>query len=83
MKTGKKLIIVFITILGIDTSFMHAIKNAPSRNYHQAFGDIVKRLSCISREVAQRLVLLHGGISSIDGNVHANCQEAIYQTAAY
>lgn len=40
MKTGKKLIIVFITILGIDTSFMHAIKNAPSRNYHQAFGDL-------------------------------------------
>ena len=37
MKAGKKLIIVFITILGIDTSFMHAIKNAPQQKLPSGF----------------------------------------------
>ena len=37
MKAGKKLIIVFITILGIDISFMHAIKNAPQQKLPSGF----------------------------------------------
>ena len=80
MKIIIKLIIVFIAILGVDASIVHAINGCPNSNHNRGNGEIIKHGSCISRKNSQGVVIYHTRSLYTSGTTHANCNGIVDET---